>query len=156
MPTERLTAFSPQGFLAAEYDLTTTRGGDLGQARVWSSGAERVRFRGQRRALVHVGIEIQNESDTSLVVDSDRMRLDSATVNGTVFENIAPAQIDGDAVIPPGEEATIHVYFAMRPGVYPTDVRAFRFRWALREDGVVYKQRTPFMQEPTPYYDPYW
>jgi hypothetical protein len=163
MPTERLTAFSPQGYLAAEYDLHRQRE-HLGQVRVWSNGAERIRFRGQRRALVHIGFEIQNESDRVLVLDQERLLLDSATVDGTVFENIEVAQIQGDLVIPPGGERRVDLYFAMIPGVYPTDIRAFRLRWGLRDDGVVYAQRTPFVQEPvrtrgyyySPFYDPFY
>jgi hypothetical protein len=165
MPTERLTAFSPQGFIAAEYDLKT-RLGDLGQARVWSQGGEYVRFRGQRRTLLHIGLEIENQSEVTLVLDQQRLRLDSATVNGTTFENIQVASIRGDTVIPPGEERRIDVHFALTPGVYPTDVRAFRLRWALRDNGAIYAQRTPFIQPPvargpaywyhTPFYDPFF
>jgi hypothetical protein len=164
MPTERLTAFSPQGFVAAEYDLKTRRG-DLGQVRVWSHGADRVSFRGERRTLVHIGLEIENDSDEVLVLDERSLRLDSATVNGTVFENISVASVRGETVIPPGEERRVDIHFAMIPGVYPTDIRAFRLRWALRDNGAVYAQRTPFIQPPvargpaywhTPYYDPFF
>lgn len=165
MPTERLTAYSPQGYAAAEYDLHTRRG-HLGQVRVWSHGAERVTFEGRRRALLHIGLEIQNESNTPLVLDEGQLHLDSATVNGTVFENIPVARIRGNTVVPPGGETTVDVYFALSPGIYPTDVRAFRFRWALRDDGAVYTQRTPFIEEPwgpprgpyyhTPFYDPFY
>jgi hypothetical protein len=164
VPTERLTAFSPEGFLAAEYDLQTRRG-DLGQVRIWSHGANYVRFRGQRRTLVHIGLEIQNESDQYLVIDEERLALDSATVDGTMYENIPAASIRGETVIAPGSEATLDVHFAMTPGIYPTDVSAFRLGWSLRENGAVYVQRTPFIAPPigwgpdyyhTPFYDPFY
>jgi hypothetical protein len=147
VPAERLTAFSPQGHVAAEYDLRTRRG-VVGHVRVWSHGAERVRFDGGRRALVHVGLVIQNDSNMPLAIDEERTRLDWATVNGTVYENIPVAHLEGEKFIPPGGETRVDVYFAMIPGVYPTDVRGFRLRWAVRDDQAIHAQRTPFIRDP--------
>jgi hypothetical protein len=147
MPAERLTALSPQGFAAAEYDLRTRRG-VLGQATVWSHGVERVRFEGRRRALVHVGMIVRNESSVPLVIDASALRLDSMLADGTVFEDGRVARVDGSTRVDPGSEARLHMYFAMTPGVYPTDVRQLRLRWALRDNGTIYTQRTPFVRPP--------
>ena len=166
MPSERLTALSPRGLPAAEYGLHT-RHGNLGHVRVWSDGAERVRFDDRRRALLHVGMAVENRSDRPLVIDPDYLVLEWVTVNGDVFRDVPVARVQGERIVPPGGEATVHLHFAMIPGVYPTDMRRFRLRWAVRDERAVYVQRTPFVRPPVRrgprfrgpgfyYYDPFW
>jgi hypothetical protein len=145
IPTERPTGLSPEGRTAAEYDIIT-RAGALGDARVWSRGAVQARVRGETRTLVHVGLELENNSARELYVDFDELRLDSVVIAGRVLRDLPPLQVRGVGRVQPGADGQLDVYFRMPRGVSPTDVEAFRVDWRVRSDEqLAYRQRTAFL-----------
>lgn len=159
-PGERATAQSPQGYTAAEYELATSRG-DLGDVRVWSRGARTMEMGGMKTTVVHVGFEVEN--NTTQPLELWDMELDSATLQRHILSGIAPARIDGDTTVQPGQVRQIQAYFPLPPGVLPHQVDAFRVRWSVRSPDVTYSQHTPFIEKEdalvyyyTPYYDPFF
>lgn len=159
VPTEKVEAASAEGFAAAEYDLST-KDGDLGNARVWSSGAEEVdRPGGGEETVLHVGFEVENTSDAPLRLPADGVRLESVRLDDGVLEGIPVTRIDGPEVIAPHESARIHASFAMPAGIEPEDMDDFRVRWELRSNGTVHTEWTPFVDSAyayAPMYDPYY
>jgi hypothetical protein len=159
-PAERATAQTYEGYTAAEYAIDGRRG-ELGDAKVFTRGAFRARVDGRERTLVHVGFLIENNARYPIRLRPERLRLDSATVDEYVLQNVEPTRIEGPAVVRPGDEREINVYFALPPGVDPQNVDAFRVSWALAFNGDTYAQRTPFVELKevyyhTPYYDPFY
>lgn len=166
-PTEKATAVSPRGYSAADYDLST-KTADLGEVKVWSNGARRMKFRGRKHTFIHVAFDIENETDQPLTLVTDQLYLDSTTLDDTILEDVEPTIIDGPESIPPREAMQVDVYFAMPRGVDPDDIDAFRVRWVLSDDKQTYAQFTPFIEfEPyyyagapgyyySPFYDPFF
>lgn len=164
-PTEKATAVSLQGYPAAEYDLTT-RNGDLGEVKVWSSGAEGMQIRGKTRTVVHVAFEIENSSNEAIVLDTGELRLESVAVDDMVLENVRVTEVVGPREIPPGAAGRVDALFAMPRGIDEDEIGAFRVRWALQDEDARYTQWTPFSDlvpyayagpnRYGPYYDPYW
>jgi hypothetical protein len=160
-PAERATAESPQGYTAAEYELTT-RKGDLGDVKVWSPGARIMEVNGVNRTVVHVGFEVDNSSNQP--IDLEDLALDQATLHRQIVSGVQPARIDGATTVQPGRVNEINAYFPLPAGVSPQQVNAFRIRWRIHSPDVVYSQHTPFIQNPgeavayyyTPYYDPFY
>lgn len=163
-PSERATARSPEGYSAAEYELVS-RDGALGDAKVWSHGARTMSVDGVSRTVVHVGFALENTSDEAIVLDLDRLTLDSARLDHAVVRDIRPARVDGSATIQPGQVNEINAYFPLPRDVLPQQVDAFRVKWRVGDDEVTYQQQTPFVESPdraryayyyTPYYDPFY
>ena len=164
-PAERMTAMSPEGFTAAEYDLGTKEK-NLGEAKVWSNGAYRKKVRGEKRTVVHVGFYIENHTDQPMTLPMDQLFLDSATLDRNVIENVPPASMEGMTTIEPHGRQRIDAYFALPRGVAPKEVDAFQVQWKLVTDDLVYSQETPFLESPeerhagayyyTPFYDPFY
>lgn len=164
-PAEKMTARSPEGYSAAEYDLRTDDRA-LGEAKVWSDGAFRKEIRGLDRTVVHVGFLIESHVDEPLRLDTDGMRLRSAILDQRTLEDIQPAAVEGMTTVQPQGRQQIDVYFALPRGTGPTDVNAFQVRWQLRARALTYRQETPFLQSQaeqyagmyfyTPFYDPFF
>lgn len=165
-PSERATTRSPEGYSAAEYELVS-RDGDLGDAKVWSRGARIMNVDGRQRTLVHVGFLLENSSDQPIVLDLDRLTLDSARLDHAVVRDIRPLHVEGNLTVQPGEVREIDAYFPLPRDVRPQDVDAFRVKWRIGNDEVSYQQQTPFVESPdrtryayayyyTPYYDPFY
>lgn len=164
-PAERLTARSPEGFSAAEYDLGT-RQQDLGEARVWSNGAYRKKIRGEQQTIVHVGFHIENHTERPIALPVDQLFLDAGIIERRVLENVPPASVSGVPTIEPHDSQRLDVYFSLPRGIAPQDVDAFQVQWRLAADGLVYSQETPFLKSQseryanryyyTPFYDPFF
>lgn len=150
-PMERATATAPTGYAAAEYPIRT-RDGDLGIVKVWSQGAYREEVEGQNRTLVEVGIEVQQQTDHPIRLVRDTLLLDSASIDGDVVGGLRPVRLDRTGATPEGDLMRYRAVFLLPRGVRPGDVEAFRVRWQVRGDGIVFTQRTPFMQQPRSYY----
>jgi hypothetical protein len=160
-PTERVTARSASGQLAAEYELEAPTGEDVGEVKVWSSGA---RDDDESDAtLVHVGFEVENEASGPMTIDPKKVYLDSVSYDDTTVRKVAPARTGGDHVVPPGSASQINVYFLLR-GVDPTDITGFRVRWTVASGPHRVSEYTPFIKARTigapyyypPYYDPFY
>lgn len=163
-PAERATATTTEGYTAAEYEIQG-RGGPLGDAKLWSRGAFVADVRGQERTVVHVGFEIENNSNESLELVSDELYLDSATLDESVVRDIPPLQLRGSTDVPPGATRRVDAFFRLPAGIQPQDADAFRIHWKIQDGTVSYAQRTPFLETPdrqlpyyyyTPFYDPFY
>lgn len=150
---ERATGLSPEGFSAAEYDMWG-EDGNLGEARVWSSGAYKTEVNGQEMTVLEVTLELENNGEQPMTVST--LRLDSLDVDGQRFTDLAPVRVEGPGVVAPGEFERVKAYFAFPERYDPEDIADFRVRWALRQGERIYAQRTPFLQAPDYYYDPYY
>ncbi|MBI4510240.1 MAG: hypothetical protein HY698_11445 [Deltaproteobacteria bacterium] len=157
-PTERATAEAPAGYTAAIYDIVTERG-QVGEAKVWSRGAYRAK---DGRTVVHVAFELQSAQEGPLVLDLRRTRLDALTDGGR-YTLAPPSSVRGDAVVPPGEERRVDLYFTVPGGIHPQDLDALRLHWTAVSQGATYSQVTPFVEDDsaryayyyTPFYDPF-
>jgi hypothetical protein len=163
-PGERATARSPEGYTAAEYEISG-RNGELGEARVWSRGARIMDVDGARRTVVHVGFALENTSDEPIELDLDQLALDSARLDHAVVRDIHAARVDGNATIQPGQMGEINAYFPLPRDVSPQQVDAFRVKWRVGDSEITYNQQTPFVESPdervyayyyTPFYDPFF
>jgi hypothetical protein len=153
-PGEHATARSPQGYVAADYDMIAD-GERLGEAIVWSDGTERIVLDGRKTTAVHVGFRIENATVDPLVLDPERVTLHFEH-DGRVIHLSQPDRIDGTRTIPPDEEGELSLYFALPPGVSPRDVDAFRVEWRATAGALTYAQRTPFLEyDPDPAYRTY-
>lgn len=161
-PGERVNATSPDGFLAAQYDLEDERG-FVGEVKVWSDGAERQ----DGVTVVHVAFEIENFSADELRFDEDALRLDSATLDRGVLRGVPPALIEGARTIAPRSAATVGAIFVLPEEVQPQQVDAFRVHWRV-SGAATLAQITPFFEEEevrmaagpyywdSPFFDPFF
>lgn len=155
VPAERVTARSPAGYEAAEYEIDTERG-ELGEVKIWADGAYRAKVDGQRATVVELGMYVENSQRAPLSLTE--LRLDSVTVDGASMENVRPVRIEGPTTIEAGQDARLRMYFALPNRFDPEDVKAFRLKWQVQGGGASYTQRTPFLEapEPPPYYYGYY
>lgn len=166
-PTEAQSG-SEEGHPAAAYDLNVA-GARLGEARVWSAGAYEGEVDGVDRTLIHTSVEVENTSDTPIVVETDKTRLEAVSTDKRVLGATTPAAVyaeRGRTVVSPGETARFDLHFALPKDIGPQEVDAFRLRWSVAARGQEYTQVTPFdeFEPPTttyaygpyPFYDPFW
>lgn len=154
-PTERVDAISPQGYTAALYDLDVGEE-RLGEVKVWTRGIYRTEVRGIDQTVVHVGLAVENQRGEPIRIPVQRLYLDSVMLERQTVKNIAPSQVVGDLTVAPGTLNEIDAYFVLPPGVNPGDVDAFRIHWGLRDNGRLYTQITPFIQQRMPEYAAYY
>jgi hypothetical protein len=154
-PTERVTARSLSGELAAEYELRTAAGEHVGEVKVWSAGTRGER--GEDATVLHVGFEIENAGTTVLHLDPKGVFLDGLAMLGEVSGRIAPTRFEGDGRVPPGGVGQLDVYFVLSR-IDPTDVDGFQVRWSVESGTFRRTERTPFIpsQLPRRDYPPYW
>jgi hypothetical protein len=168
-PAERATAISPEGYAAADYEMTA-EGERLGDAIVWSDGAYRSKGYGDR-TVVHVGFKIENEGEEPIELDTSAVEIRAET-DDRVIRKQEPDVVEGSRTISPGGEGTVHLYFVMPSDVSPQDLDSFRVNWSADAGGLVYHQRTPFLEQRenyaygyapfhssfyyTPFYDPFF
>jgi len=163
VPTEHVTAFSPRGDqLAAEYSIVEN-GQALGEVKVWSTGAVRDAGADDTRTRVRVGFELINHGETPLRLERERLYLEEMPEPGEVRGRLAPDQVAGDLLVPPGESRQVDVAFALPSSVWPNDVPGYRVAWRVFGQRA-HARKTPFLraQEPAradvwyPYYGPYY
>lgn len=150
---ERATGLSPQGYGASEYDLWGPSG-NIGQARVWATGAYEASVDGREMTVIEVVIELENNGNEPMIVSD--LRLDSADADGIRFTDLAPVRVEGPGIVVPGDEERVRVFFAIPARYDPDDIADFRVKWALRQGERMYAQRTPFLQAPDYIYDPFY
>ncbi len=156
--TERATATSPRGDLAAEYEVTGAQG-QIAEAKVWLRGAYEDRVDGAEMTVIEVVFDVDNEGRAPVALSD--VRIDSMTADGVGFDDVAPFRVEGDRVVAPGGEGRLHAYFAIPQRFDPEDIARLEVGWALRHAEGTYAQRTPFRQVPEyyaygyPYYAPF-
>lgn len=153
VPRGGYVALSPAGYPAAEYDLTHC-GREVAETKLWSRGAYRGVVRGREKTVVHVGLEIENETGRPITVDPRSLQLDPITTDRWVLRGLQPIATAGRTRVPPGRTQVIHVYYALPPDISPLEIDAFRVRWALRAGRVTYRHATPFAETPMTGYGP--
>jgi hypothetical protein len=145
MPAEHVTGLSPQGeHYAAEYQMEGAHG-YLGDAKVWSEGAYREEVDGNDETVVRIVLVLDNAVDTPLRLDTQRLTLEDVVWSGGAIGRIPPLSVEGDPVVPPGQEHEIQVSFRMPEDVWPSELRRYRVAWAVTNGGS-YAQKTPFLR----------
>ncbi len=115
-----------------------------GKIELWSEGAEREELDGSLQTLIHVGMELHNTSSEPLRLDPEQLRLDDVLLeNGDVYT--APlATLDGEPEVPPGASRQYQAYFRLPSRVWPDDILAYHFTWAVQDSGGSHPQATNF------------
>lgn len=161
-PGEQAYATSPEGFLAATYDVTDERG-FVGEVKVWSDGAERQ----NGVTVIHVAFEIENFANEPLHFDEDALMLDSATLDRGIVRGLAPSLIEGTRTIGPRSAGSLDALFVLPEGVMPQQIDAFRVHWRV-SGAATLAQITPFFEEEemrmaagpyywdSPFFDPFF
>jgi hypothetical protein len=162
LPTEHVTGFSPRGdYSAAEYTLIEG-GQTLADVKLWSTGATRDGSDDDPRTTVRVGFELSNHGDAPIRLDVERLYLEEMPKPGAEPGRTAPAHVEGDTRVPPGQTRQVNVAFALPSSVWPRDVPGFRVAWSVVGERV-HSRKTPFSRavevrgpDPWyPYYSPY-
>ncbi len=154
VPVEHVTGLSPDGDqYAAEYRLEGEHG-YLGEAKVWSQGAYREEVDGNDETVVHIAFVLDNAAKTPIRLDPQRLSLEDVVLNDGAIARIPALGIEGDPVVPPGQEREIQVSFLLPEDVWPSEVRRYRVAWVVTNGGS-YAQKTPFLRA-TYRRDDYW
>jgi hypothetical protein len=149
-PTERPTAVSREGFVAAQYDAIV--GGQvIGDVKVWSAGAYEDEDTG--RTMLQVGLDVENNGDEPMQLALGDFAIEGIEVDGRAT---GPAELlggPGDARLRPGDTGHFDLHFRLPAGVRPQHLDGFQVSWAVSTSRGRYAQRTPFIeQEPRGYY----
>lgn len=155
-PAEQATARSPQGDSAAEYHLKGPDGADLAEVKLWSRGAEETKLDGRRVTSVHVGFELENESNSKMIFYAGQLELDYVTTKGKTVSHVRISRAGGDRDVSTDRVRQLDAYFAVEDD--PSDIDAFSVHWAIQIAGRRYVERTPFIKalRPSGYYSPYY
>lgn len=165
-PRESVAATGPDGDLAAQYAVVGDPGQPLpaGEVRIWSHGA-RALFTEDNREIVelHVGFELENNSDQDLQLDLASVTCEELAVDGVRQGPLLPQQYSGDGLAPPKTTSRVDLVFEPVGADAPHDIDGFSVRFVVRAGGgesarEALVQVTPFGPfDPNPYpYDPYW
>ena len=145
-PRENLSGSGPDGSSAAVYVVDTgDSASSNAEVRVWSQGAE-ARFTDDDSEVVdlHVGFELENNSQQAIALDVDALTCEELIVDGLLQEPIGPQEVSGSGFAPPGTTTRVDVVFRP-PTTIPRSVDAFTVRFAVRsEQDQVLSQATPF------------
>lgn len=148
-PTEHVDAISARGEPAADYDIILG-GRVVGQAQVWSRGA----FRRDDRTMIHVGFHLESNTESALTLDLPEVSVDRLRAGDRSLAPLVPSHVRGSTRAEPGGETSVNVYFTLPADVKPQSLDAFRITWRLKSGTEQYTQRTPFLEEVRPAYDP--
>ena len=149
-PAETSRDFSLEGYEAAAYDVSLGDR-DVGEVKVWSAGAREVPFEGETRTLLHVGLEVENASSSSLSINPADLYVDAVATDDEVLEGFTVVAVNGPTSIAPGQSGRLDAYFEMPRGIEPDDLDAFQLRWALRDGREVHTEWTSFIERSYPY-----
>lgn len=128
---------------AAEYPIGD-RDARQGKIELWSEGAEREELDGSLQTLIHVGMVLHNQSNEPVRLDREQLRLDDVLLeNGDVYR--APlATLDGDVEVPPGASSQYQATFRLPSRIWPDDILAYHFTWAVSDSRGTHPQATNF------------
>ncbi len=157
VPTEHVTALSPNRQLAAEY---TVREDDrlVAEVKLWALGATRNAGEEDDDAtVVQVGFEIQNHTGDVVRLETKDLALQDVKLGDGVVDRVPLLRVSGASEVRAGEEGELTAVFRLPGGVWPSEVRSYRVSWTLTNGGR-YHQKTPFVAAPARYYDdwPYY
>ncbi len=155
VPTERATAVSPEGkTAAAEYEVESRSGAEIGEIKVWTEGAYEAEVDGRERTVVQIVFEVENQQDAPLTLS--QVQLDGVEVDGARLDAVQPTRIEGPTTIAPGADARVRAYFTLPTAKRPNDVERFEVTWTVQKGDTTYRQRTPFVQQVDRYYNNYY
>jgi hypothetical protein len=140
VPAERSTGLSPDGHLAADYDVAVD-GQRLGDVSVWTDGAESL-YRDDRTVL-HVTFQVDNVSEIPIEIVPNAVQL---RAGDRIVRPRRAELVYGERIVPPGEIGLMVLRFTMPEDVDPQDLDAFEIDWEARAGELVYAQRTPFLE----------
>jgi hypothetical protein len=133
-PIEKATGESPEGVLAADYELETEGGIRLGETRVWSNGAEDAEVDGEDATVVNIGFIVENESAKTIILSGSQLSLDVTTTDGRTISDLKPIRGGaGNTEVGPRGQERVQVAFELSPEVEPSDIRSFRVAVAGRQ-----------------------
>jgi hypothetical protein len=147
--TERATASSPRGDIAAEYEIAGPSGPSA-EVKVWASGAYKDVVDGREMTVLDVVFDLENNGAEP--IELSRIVLDSARASGVSFDDLPPIRVEGERIVRGHNEGRLHAYFALPERYDPEDIARFEVGWALRHQEGTYAQNTPFQQAPEYYY----
>lgn len=172
IPREDVRAQSPRGWPAAQYAVAVANEPSVGEVRVWSEGAQRTEFEGEKRAVLHVGLEIENRSPAPMVLEVAKCRLVDVEVSDMQLAAVPPDGDTADFEVPANRSGLIDLEFVMPRDTLPRDLESFKLQWSLRFVTGQLAQSTPFRVDSGrarargayyggyggygPYYDPWW
>lgn len=139
---------------ALEYPIGA-RDARRGKIELWSDGAEREELDGALQTLIHVGMVVHNTSNEPVRLDREQLRLDDvllengnihsaplATFDGEVRDGEVGS--DGEPEVPPGASRQYQAYFRLPARIWPDDILAYHFTWAVKDSGGTHPQATNF------------
>lgn len=128
---------------AAEYPVGS-RDARRGKIELWSDGAEREELDGSLQTLIHVGMVLHNESNEPLRLDQQQLRLDDILLENGNVHSAPLATFDGEAEVPPGASGQYQATFRLPARIWPDDILAYHFTWAVLDSGGAHPQATNF------------
>jgi hypothetical protein len=146
-PTEAAGGTTMEGYQVASYDLTGPQGA-LGEAKLYSPGAQYGESPTGKQTVIDVAVEVENTGSVPASIDGRDIILESVQLKKGMLKDVRPTDTSGDRTIPPDQVGTLHAYYVLPEGISPGDVKAFRVRWSVRADGLRYTEFTPFAQTP--------
>jgi hypothetical protein len=146
-PREHQDGTSPSGHPAAVYALPAATAGvaELGELRLWSAGT-RARYdeAGEERIELHIGFELENNSDEPLQLDLASIRCEELVVDDLLQPPLPHQLVEGTGLALPGSTVRVDCLY-LPPAEVPSDVDSFSIRFVVRAgDRVVLQQVTPF------------
>jgi hypothetical protein len=128
---------------AAEYPIGD-RDARRGKIELWSEGAEREELDGSLQTLIHVGMVLHNESSEPLRLDQGQLRLDDVLLENGNIHSAPLATFDGDPEVAPGASGQYQATFRLPARIWPDDILAYHFTWAVVDSGGTHAQATNF------------
>ena len=154
VPAEHVTAISPRGgHYAAEYPIIE-RGQGVGDVKLWSEGARRDASDDEPRTIVRVGFELENNAQTPLRLDPERLYIEELTKNGEAAGRVRVTRVEGDPRVAPGQRRQVIASFALPSSVWPSDVPGYRVAWTVVGERA-HTRETPFLRAVEPGPDPW-
>ena len=145
----------PADMAAAYYDL---RDGEraLGEAKLWSRGAEPYRAGDGKEPLIHIGLRLRNDGSTPMHLALADTQLEVMTDSRNLVQREA-VYSEGVAPIPPGEVGRINLWYPVPDDVEVNDLVGVELLWAVEtEDNVRISRSTKFQVTPDRrYYRPH-
>jgi hypothetical protein len=158
-PREHLDGNGPQGEPAALYPVPSSDVAATAEVRVWSSGATARFADDDDRELVelHVGFELENNSDAPLRLDPASIVCEGLMLDGLLLPPLTPVRVVGEGTAAPRSTIRVDAVFEP-PTTTPRDIDAFAATFAVkRGEETVMSQVTPFAPwDPYPYYRDYY
>ncbi len=147
VPAERVSGWSPDGYLVAGYQVVV-EGRRLGEMALWSNGT-RIVDQGRPRTALYWAFQLDNATDHALEIVPGALEV---RARNRRIRTHAFAIIYGSTTVPPGGTGVLALRAFMPPGVSPKQLDTFVIGWSVEGEGQVYAERTRFDEYDGPDY----